>query len=71
LTSAFLGSIAPNGPFRLYHLLRGILSIPSGDDMETLGLVTVLVVGAGALAAAAVVVMSMPDINRYRRLKKM
>jgi hypothetical protein len=39
--------------------------------METLGLVTVLVVGAGALAAAAVVVMSMPDINRYRRLKKM
>jgi hypothetical protein len=39
--------------------------------METLGLVTVLVAGAGILAAAAVVVMSMPDINRYRRLKKM
>ena len=39
--------------------------------METLGLVTVFVAGAGVLAAAAVVVMSMPDINRYRRLKKM
>jgi hypothetical protein len=39
--------------------------------METLGLVTVLVLGAGVLAGAAAVVMSMPDINRYRRLKKM
>ena len=39
--------------------------------METLGLVSVLVVGAGVLAGAVVVVMSMPDINRYRRLKKM
>jgi hypothetical protein len=39
--------------------------------METLGLVTILVVGAGVLAAGAAVVVSMPDINRYRRLKKM
>ena len=39
--------------------------------METLGLVTVLVVGAGVLAGAAAIVMNMPDINRYRRLKKM
>ena len=39
--------------------------------METLGLVTVLVVGAGVLVAGAAVVMSMPDINRYRRLKRM
>jgi hypothetical protein len=39
--------------------------------METLGLVTVLVLGAGVLAAGAAVAMSMPDINRYRRLKKM
>ena len=39
--------------------------------METLGLVTVFVVGAGVLAGVAAVVMSMPDINRYRRLKKM
>jgi hypothetical protein len=66
-----LGGIAANGPIRLYHSLPGIKSIPQGDDMETLGLVTVLVVGAGVLAAGAAVVMSMPDINRYRRLKKM
>jgi hypothetical protein len=39
--------------------------------METLGLVTVVVLGAGVLAAGAVVVLAMPDINRYRRLKKM
>lgn len=39
--------------------------------METLGLVSVLVVGAGVVVGAAVVIMSMPDINRYRRLKKM
>jgi hypothetical protein len=39
--------------------------------METLGLVTILVAGAGVLAAGAIIVMSMPDINRYRRLKKM
>jgi hypothetical protein len=39
--------------------------------METLGLVTALVLAAGVLASAAAVVVSMPDINRYRRLKKM
>jgi hypothetical protein len=39
--------------------------------METLGLVTVLIAGAGVVAAAAVVILSVPDINRYRRLKKM
>ena len=39
--------------------------------METLGLISVLVVGAGVVVGAVVVVMSMPDINRYRRLKKM
>ena len=39
--------------------------------METLGLVTVLVLGAGVLGGVAAIVMSMPDINRYRRLKKM
>ena len=59
------------GPYPLYHLLSGIKSIPQGDDMETLGLVTVLMAGAGVLAVGAVVVMSLPDINRYRRLKKM
>jgi hypothetical protein len=39
--------------------------------METLGLVTVLLVGAGVLAGVAAVALNMPDINRYRRLKKM
>jgi hypothetical protein len=39
--------------------------------MEALGLVTVFVAGAGVLAAAGVVILSLPDINRYRRLKKM
>ena len=39
--------------------------------METLGLVTALVLCAGILAAGAVVVMAVPDISRYRRLKKM
>ena len=39
--------------------------------METLGLVTVLVLATGVLAGVAAIAMSMPDINRYRRLKKM
>lgn len=39
--------------------------------METLGLVPVLVAGAGVLLAGAVIAISLPDINRYRRLKKM
>lgn len=39
--------------------------------METLGVVTVFVLGAGVVAGAAVVLMAVPDINRYRRLKKM
>lgn len=39
--------------------------------METLGVVTAVVLGAGLVAGAAVVLMTVPDINRYRRLKKM
>lgn len=39
--------------------------------METLGVVTVLVLGAGLVAGAVLAVMAVPDINRYRRLKKM
>jgi hypothetical protein len=39
--------------------------------METIGLVTVLVAGAGVLAAGVLVALSLPDLNRYRRLRKM
>jgi hypothetical protein len=39
--------------------------------METLGLVTVLVAGAGVVVAGVLVALSLPDINRYRRLRKM
>ena len=54
-----------------YHPGVGITLIPQGDDMETLGVVTVLVLGAGLVAGAVLAVMAVPDINRYRRLKKM
>lgn len=39
--------------------------------METIGLVTVLVAGAGVVVAGVLVALSLPDLNRYRRLKKM
>lgn len=39
--------------------------------METLGLMSAVVIGASVLVGAAVVLVNMPDINRYRRLKKM
>lgn len=39
--------------------------------METLGVVSVLVLGAGVVAGAVLAVLAIPDFNRYRRLRKM
>jgi hypothetical protein len=39
--------------------------------METVGLLSLVLVGVGALAAVAIVAVSVPDIARYRRLRKM
>ena len=40
-------------------------------NVETVGLVTSLVVAAAAIAGAAVIVINLPDIARYLRIKKM
>ena len=39
--------------------------------METLGIMTTVVLAAGVLVGAFVVVKSLPDVAQYRRLRKM
>lgn len=39
--------------------------------METVGIVTTVVVAGAAIAGLAVFVVSMPDVARYRRIKRM
>lgn len=39
--------------------------------MRVMGVVSTVVLGATAIAAAVVLVVSMPDIARYLRMRKM
>ena len=39
--------------------------------METIGMVTTVVVAAVAVGVLALVVKSMPDIGHYRRIRRM
>jgi hypothetical protein len=39
--------------------------------VRTLGIVTTILVGIGIVAALGLVVISIPDLARYRRLRRM